>query len=142
MDSLSRSYGSKSYQDDQLEYMKYRLGAGRRGKTNSTKEQLDELEKFLKENYKISKDKTVKTSVKKELSESEVLQLRIGKLEEFLSNEVLMAKLNEKALNAKTQQLNNLKEQLNNLMKENTPPIFKTIFDKIEYHMCDRKLIK
>ena len=115
MDSLSRSYGSKSYQDDQLEYMKYRLGAGRRGKTNSTKEQLDELEKFLKENYKISKDKTVKTSVKKELSESEVLQLRIGKLEEFLSNEVLMAKLNEKALNAKTQQLNNLKEQLNNL---------------------------
>ena len=35
-----------------------------------------------------------------------------------------------------------LKEQLNNLMKENTPPIFKTIFDKIEYHMCDRKLIK
>lgn len=114
IDAISRSYGAKNYQEDQLSYMEYRLLAGRLGKTNSTKEQLDELEKFLKENRKNSKDKTANKE-KVKLSEKEVLELRIKKMEDFLSNDAIMAKMNEKVIEIKNNELNKLKEQLNNL---------------------------
>jgi len=115
-DGITRSYGSKAnYQDVQLEYMKYRLIAGKAGKTNSSEEQLVELEANINklESTKTTKvDKTAKTNSKKELSDKEVLQLRIEKAEAFLSDEALVSKLNEKVIEIKKEQLSKLKEQL------------------------------
>lgn len=117
-DGLTRSYGSKSsYQDIQLEYKKYRLIAGRGGKTNSSEEQLDALEKEINELTKSKSGKVDRTAVKSktELSEKEILEKRIEKIELFLGNETLVAKLNINVIDSKKNELNKLKEQLNNL---------------------------
>jgi len=113
IDNVCRSYGANDYSEKGIStYKKSRLKSGRSGKTNSNTDQLDTLEKKL---YG-SKKSTLKIDIsKRDLTEIEVLVKRIENIESLLGNENFLAKVDNKVIESKTEELNKLKTQLKKL---------------------------